>query len=222
VVAVTFAQTGRSMIRVGGIFKANPLIGSYVVGAGYFLAHFNNPLPIVVLVGTRPGAGNVGRAINDYLNVYPNVGVKTRAQFEQAQQSSINQELGLVYVLLALAIVVALIGIVNTLMLSVFERTHELGLLRAVGMKRRQVREMIRSEAVIIALFGAVLGVILGTALGVAFATSLKQQGITELAIPFSSLVGFLILAALLGLLAASWPARRAAKLDVLAAIAVE
>jgi putative ABC transport system permease protein len=222
VVPVTFAQTGTSMIRVGGIFKANPLIGSYVVGAGFFLAHFNNPLPIVVLVSTRPGAGNVGRAINNYLNVYPNVGVKTRAQFEQSQQSSINQELGLVYVLLALAIVVALIGIVNTLMLSVFERTHELGLLRAVGMKRRQVRAMIRSEAVIIALFGAVMGVIIGTALGVAFAASLKQQGITEIAIPFASLLGFLVLAALLGLAAASWPARRAAKLDVLAAIAVE
>jgi putative ABC transport system permease protein len=222
VVPVTFAQTGSSSIRVGGIFKANPLIGSYVVGAGYFLAHFNNPLPIVVLASTRPGARHVGRAINSYLNIYPNVGVQTRAQFEQSQQNSINQELGLVYVLLALAIVVALIGIVNTLMLSVFERTHELGLLRAVGMKRRQVKAMIRSEAVIIALFGAVIGVVIGTALGVAFAASLKQQGITEIAIPFADLVGFLILSTLLGLGAASWPARRAAKLDVLAAIAAD
>jgi len=111
---------------------------------------------------------------------------------------------------------------VNTLMLSVFERTHELGLLRAVGMKRRQVRTMIRSEAVIIAVFGAVIGVIIGTALGVAFAASLKQQGITEIAIPSASLVGFLVLAAVLGLAAASWPARRAAKLDMLAAIAVQ
>jgi len=221
-VPVTFAQTGASRIRVGGIFKANPLIGSYVVGARYFLSHFDNPLPIVVLASTRPGARNVGRAINNYLNVYPNVGVKTRAQFEQSQQSSINQELGLVYVLLALAIVVALIGIVNTLMLSVFERTHELGLLRAVGMKRKQVKAMIRSEAVIIALFGAVIGLIIGTALGVAFAASLKQQGITEIAIPYASLVGFLVLSALLGLAAASWPARRAARLDVLAAIAAD
>ena len=139
-----------------------------------------------------------------------------------AQQATVNQQLGLVYVLLALAILVALIGIVNTLMLSVFERTHELGLLRAVGMKRRQVRAMIRSEAVIIALFGAVIGIIIGTALGVALAASLKQQGITEIAIPYASLIGFLVLAALLGLAAASWPARRAAKLDVLAAIAVE
>ncbi len=222
VVPVTFAQTGPSTMRIGGIFKANPLIGSYVVGAGFFVSHFHDPLPIGVLVRTRPGADDVGRAINSYLNVYPNVGVKTREQFEQSQQHAVNQELGLVYVLLALAIVVALIGIVNTLMLSVFERTHELGLLRAVGMKRRQVRAMIRSEAVIIALFGAVIGVIIGTALGVAFAASLRQQGITEIAVPFASLVGFLVLSALLGLGAASWPARRAAKLDVLAAIAAE
>jgi putative ABC transport system permease protein len=221
-VPVTFAQTGPATIRVGAIFKANPLIGSYLVGAGFFLSHFHNPLPIAVLISTQPGASHVERAINSYLGVYPNVGVQSRAQFEQAQQTTVNQELGLVYVLLALAVVVALIGIVNTLMLSVFERTHELGLLRAVGMKRRQVRAMIRSEAVIIALFGAVIGEVIGIALGVAFAASLKPQGITEIAIPYASLVGFLVLAALLGLAAASWPARRAAKLDVLAAIAVE
>jgi putative ABC transport system permease protein len=222
VVPVTFAQTGASTIRVGGIYKANPLIGSYVVGSPFFLSHFHNPLPIAVLVSTQLGAGHVERDINTYLNVYPNVGVQSRAQFEQAQQATVNQELGLVYVLLALAVVVALIGIVNTLMLSVFERTHEIGLLRGVGMRRRQVRAMIRSEAVIIALFGAVIGVIIGTALGVAFAASLKQQGITAIAVPYASLVGFLVLAALLGLAAASWPARRAAKFDVLAAIAVE
>jgi putative ABC transport system permease protein len=221
-VPVTFAQTGPATMRIGGIFKANPLIGSYLVGAGFFRSHFHNPLPVAVLISAQPGAGHVERAINNYLGVYPNVGVQSRAQFEQAQQATVNQELGLVYVLLALAIVVALIGIVNTLMLSVFERTHELGLLRAVGMKRRQVRAMIRSEALIIALFGAIIGVIIGTGLGVAFAASLKQQGITEIAIPYASLIGFLVLAALLGLAAASWPARRAAKLDVLAAIAVE
>jgi len=222
VVPVTFAQTGRATMRIGGIFKANPLIGSYVVGAGFFRSHFHNPLPIAVLISTQPGAHHVEQAINRYLDVYPNVGVQSRAQFERSQQATVNQELGLVYVLLALAIVVALIGIINTLMLSVFERTHELGLLRAVGMKRRQLRAMIRSEAVIIAVFGAVIGVIVGTALGVAFAAALKQQGITEIAIPFASLVGFVILAALLGLAAASWPARRASRIDVLAAIAVE
>jgi putative ABC transport system permease protein len=220
VVPVTFAQTGASRMRVGGIFKANPLIGSYVVGAAFFRSHFHNPLPVAVLIRATPGATGVERAVNRYLNVYPNVGVQSRAQFERSQQHSVNEELGLVYVLLALAVAIALIGIVNTLMLSVFERTHELGLLRAVGMRRRQVRAMIRSEAVIIALFGAVIGVIIGTALGIAFAASLKQQGITEIAIPYGRLVLFLVLSGLLGLSAASWPARRAAKLDVLAAIA--
>jgi len=119
-------------------------------------------------------------------------------------------------------VLIALIGIVNTLMLSVFERTREIGLLRAVGMKRRQVRTMIRSEAVILAIFGAIIGIIIGTGMGIALVSSLKQQGITDTVVPASSLVIFLVLAALLGLIAASWPARRAARLDVLAAIAAQ
>ena len=102
--------------------------------------------------------------------------VQTRAEFERSQQAKVNQLVGLVYVLLALAILVALIGVINTLMLSVFERTHEIGLLRAVGMKRRQVRSMIRSESVVIALFGAVVGVLIGTALGIAMASSLRAR----------------------------------------------
>jgi putative ABC transport system permease protein len=222
VLRVTFAQTGTAKLTVGGIFKTNPLIGSYLVGTGFFLSHFADPLPVAVLIRTAPGADAVGAAVNRYLDAYPNVGLQTRGQFERSQQATVNQELGLVYVLLALAVVIAMIGIVNTLVLSVFERTHELGLLRAVGTKRRQVRAMIRSEAVIVALFGAVIGVIMGAGLGVAFAASLGQQGITEIAIPWVSLVGFLVLSALLGLAAASWPARRAAKLDVLAAIAAD
>jgi len=161
-------------------------------------------------------------AITAALKGYPGLNIQTRAEFEKSQQQQVNQLLGLVYALLALAVLIALIGIVNTLMLSVFERTHEIGLLRAVGMKRRQVRAMIRSESVILSLFGAVIGVVIGTALGVAFASSLKEQGISDIVVPVTSLVVFLVLSALLGLGAASWPARRAAKLDVLAAIATD
>ena len=117
---------------------------------------------------------------------------------------------------------IALIGIVNTLMLSVFERTREIGLLRAVGMKRHQVKTMIRSEALILAVFGAVIGIIVGTGMGIALVSSLKQQGITDSVVPASSLVIFLLIAALLGLVAAGWPARRAARLDVLTAIAAQ
>ncbi len=221
VVRAKFAQTGTTTLRVGGVFKPNALIGSYLVGDGFFLAHFANPLPVAVLAQTGADP-HTGTALVHGLAAYPGLKIQTRAAFEKSQQAQVNQLLGLVYVLLALAIVIAMIGIVNTLMLSVFERTHEIGLLRAVGMQRRQVRSMIRSESVILAVFGALIGVVVGTGLGIAFASSLKQQGITDIVVPVASLVIFLVLSALLGLGAASWPARRAAKLNVLAAIASE
>ncbi len=221
VVPVKFARTGSSTMRIGGIFKPNALIGSYLVGDGFFLSHFDNPLPVAVLLQTS-GGPTITHAVDQGLSAYPNLKIQTRAQFEKSQQEMVNQLLGLVYALLALAIVIALIGIVNTLMLSVFERTHEIGLLRAVGMRRRQVRAMIRSESVILALFGAIIGILVGVLLGTAFAASLKQQGITDIVVPVVSLVVFLVLAGLLGLGAAAWPARRAAKLDVLSAIAAE
>jgi putative ABC transport system permease protein len=222
VVPVTFSQTGSTTLRIGGIFKPNALLGSYVVGDRYFLAHFDNPLPVAVLLQTENGSSASAKAVDRGLSAYPNLKIQSRAAFEKTQQQQISQLLGLVYALLALAVLIALIGIVNTLMLSVFERTHEIGLLRAVGMKRRQLRAMIRSESVILAIFGAIIGIIVGTALGAAFAAALKQQGITDIVIPVASLVVFLILSALLGLGAASWPARRAAKLDVLTAIATD
>ncbi|HXW79156.1 MAG TPA: FtsX-like permease family protein [Acidimicrobiales bacterium] len=220
-VPVKFALTGPGRMLIGGIFGPNALIGSYVIGEAFYLAHYQAPLPGGVLLD----AGNpdrVDKEAKELLKPYPTVQVQTRAQFEQAQISSVNQLLGLVYTLLGLAVLIALIGIVNTLMLSVLERTREIGLLRAVGMKRRQVRRMVRAESVILAVFGAVIGIVIGTGLGISLVLSLKQQGITDTAVPFSSLVAFLVLAALLGLVAASWPARRAAKLDVLAAIATE
>jgi putative ABC transport system permease protein len=221
-VPVKFALTGTSTIRVGGIFAPNALIGHYLVSGAFFLSHFTNPLPIGVLLSTdgRPGMFN---AVNNATDPYPNVGVQTRSQYQASQVAKVNQLVDIVYALLALAVLIAIIGIVNTLLLSVFERTHEIGLLRAVGMKRRQIRAMIRSEAVILSLFGAVIGIVIGTGLGAAVASSLeKSQQITVVAVPFSSLIVFLVVAALLGLAAASWPARRAAHLDVLVAISTE
>ncbi len=218
-VPVKFALTGSGRMRIGGIFQTNSLIGSYLVGENFFLFHFRDPLPNAVLLRTDGSAG-VQQAVEHALGGFPNVQVQSRAQFEQSQSNQVNQLLGLVYALLGLAVIIALIGIVNTLMLSVFERTHEIGLLRAVGMRRRQIRAMIRSESVILALFGAIIGIVVGTGLGLALVSSLRSQGITATVVPVSSLVIFLILAAVLGLLAASWPARRAARLDVLAAIA--
>jgi putative ABC transport system permease protein len=191
------------------------------VSEDFFLFHVANPLPGAVLLRTDGSAG-VQQAVQRALNGFPNVQVQSKAQFEASQSAQVNQLLGLVYALLALAVLIALIGIVNTLMLSVFERTHEIGLLRAVGMKRRQIRAMIRSESVILALFGAVIGIIVGTGLGTALVSSLHSQGVSSTVVPASSLVIFLVIAGVLGLIAASWPARRAARLDVLAAIAVQ
>ena len=220
-VRVKFALTGPQTMRIGGIYRPNALVGKYLVSQDFFVRHFQNPLPGAVLLKTD-GSSGVQRAVAHALVSYPNVKVQSRAQFEASQSAQVNQLLGLVYALLTLAVLIALIGIVNTLMLSVFERTHEIGLLRAVGMKRRQVRAMIRSESVILAVFGAIVGIMIGTGLGVALVSALHSQGITNTVVPLPSLVIFLILAALLGLLAASWPARRAARLDVLAAIAAE
>ena len=220
-VPARFALTGPATLRIGGIYQTNALIGSYLVSSAFFLSNYTPQPPGALLLRTN-GSSGVDNAVTNALAPYPNVQVQTRAQFEQAQVSAVNQVLGLVYALLALAVLIALIGIVNTLMLSVFERTREIGLLRAVGMRRRQVRTMIRSEAVILALFGAIIGIIIGTGMGIALVSSLKNQGITDTVVPWSRLVIFLILAALLGLVAASWPARRAAKLDVLAAIAAQ
>ncbi len=222
VVGVTFARTGSTTIRIGGIYKPNPLAGSYIVGASYFLAHFDHPLVGAVLFSVRDRAPGVAAVLDRAKATYPNLQIQTRAQFQASQQNSVNQLLGLIYVLLALAVIVALIGIVNTLLLSVFERTREIGLLRAVGMRRRQVRTMIRSEAVIVATFGALVGIVVGGALGVALSSALRTSGITTISVPVTSLIAFLVVAALLGLGAATWPARRAAGLDVLGAIATE
>jgi len=125
-------------------------------------------------------------------------------------------------VLLALAIVIAVLGILNTLALSVLERTRELGLLRAVGMSRRQTKRMIRWEAVIVAVIGAALGVAVGVFFGWAVVRAIADTGISSLSIPLGQLVLYVVIAGLLGVLAAVFPARRAARLNVLAAIAYE
>jgi putative ABC transport system permease protein len=148
--------------------------------------------------------------------------VQDQAEYKEQAAQAIDQFLALVQVLLLLAIVIALFGIVNTLGLSIYERIRELGLLRAVGMGRRQVRRMIRSEAVIIAILGAVMGIVIGVLFGWAMQQALASLGINRLAIPVSSLLLYLVIAGIAGVVAAIWPARRAAKLNVLESIAYE
>lgn len=152
----------------------------------------------------------------------PTLTVKDPQGYADEQKGQINTFLNLIYSLLGLSIVIAILGVVNTLGLSVIERTREIGLLRAVGLSRRQLRKMIRLEAVVIGVFGALLGVVLGLAFGISLVRALRDQGLTELAIPWTQLLVFVLVAGILGVLAALVPGRRAAKLDVLKAIATE
>ena len=161
-------------------------------------------------------------AIEAAVKDLPNIQVQDQAAFREPQAGFIDQLLGLVTALLFMSILIAVFGIVNTLGLSIYERTRELGLLRAVGMSRRQVKRMIRWEAVIIAIFGASLGILIGILFGWALQQALANQGVTQLKIPVGQLVFYLVFAGLIGVLAAIGPARRAAKRDVLEAISYE
>jgi putative ABC transport system permease protein len=164
--------------------------------------------------------GPVG-AIRKALAPYPDAKVLTKAGFVDDQTAFIGQLLAILWVLLALAVIVSLFGIVNTLALSIYERTRELGMVRAIGMSRRQVRTMVRYESVITALIGAVLGLALGVVFAALIAQPLKAEGFT-LSYPIGSLVALLVLAAIAGVLAAILPARRAARLDVLDSLQYE
>jgi putative ABC transport system permease protein len=169
-------------------------------------------------------AATGGKATQDALKAalktdFPQTEALTNKEFIDNQAGQVNQVLALIYALLALAIIVSLFGIVNTLVLSITERTRELGMLRAIGTSRRQVRKMIRYEAVITAMLGGILGAVLGVVLAVVVSQPLNDF---KLSIPFGSLLVLLILSGFAGVLAAVLPARRASKLDVLEALAYE
>jgi putative ABC transport system permease protein len=161
-------------------------------------------------------------AVKAVVAEYPGVTVLDQQGYKDAQAAPINQMLALVYALLALAIVIALLGIGNTLALSIFERTRELGLLRAVGMTRSQLRSTIRWESVIIAMQGTVLGLLIGLFFGWSLVRALSDQGIDQFSAPIRSLTVVVVLAWLAGVVAAILPGRRAAKLDVLKAVVTE
>ncbi len=166
-------------------------------------------------------SGEAGRALERALAAFPAAQARDVDTYVDEAAGFIDQLLGVFYVLLALAVIVSLFGIVNTLVLSVFERTRELGMLRAIGMTRRQVRRMIRHESVITALLGATAGIAIGLGLAAIVATAFADEGFA-FAIPAGSMVAFVIVAILAGIAAAALPARRAAKLDPLTALAYE
>jgi putative ABC transport system permease protein len=216
---------GEQRLRVVGVFADNPAVGSEVVVSFDTLESGGvSAADSYVYVVAEPGAdiAAVRAGLEEVTATMPTVTVKDQDAFTEERRAPVNRLLSLVYALLGLAVLIAVLGIVNTLALSVMERTREVGLLRAVGMTRRQLRAMVRWESVAIALLGAVLGIVLGVVFGVALQSALSEEGLEVLAVPWGRLAAFLVLAALVGVLAAVWPARRAAKLDVLHAITTE
>lgn len=223
-VTLTYPAAGTKTYTVQVIYRVREVAGDYVLPLAAASANFPQALDIAAFVKLAPGVTTAAArpAVDRVLAAYPSVTLQDQAQYKAQQEQQVDQLLNLVYGLLALAVVIALIGIANTLALSVYERTRELGLLRAVGMTRGQLRASVRYEALVISLFGAAEGLILGTALGCAIVAALRSQGVTALTVPAGQLIVLAVLAGLAGLLAAVAPSRRAARLNVLKAIATE
>jgi putative ABC transport system permease protein len=223
-VPAAFAKSGRVDLKIGGTYSEDTLVGHYVVSLETYEQYFTEQLDQFVMAAVEPGAAaaQVQRGIEEATGKFGDIEVQDQTAFRDKYAGQVDQLLGLVTALLAMAILIALFGIVNTLGLSIFERTRELGLLRAVGMGRRQVKRMIRWESVIIAILGAFLGLVIGAFFGWSLQQALVNDGVTELRIPVEQLLVYLVFAGLVGVIAAIWPARRAAKMNVLEAISYE
>lgn len=210
-------------LEVVGVFEDSPTTGGITVPLSLLaeagLKRSDSALSITLEDDADRGA--VKQDLDDLVKDLPILSVQDKEEFKELISSQVNQLLYVIYGLLALAVVIAVIGIINTLGLSVLERTREIGLLRAVGLSRRKLRTMITLESVAIALLGAVLGMVLGLVIGVVLRESLKDD-LTELALPLSNLVIFLVVAVIFGVLAAIVPAIRASRMKVLDAIATE
>jgi putative ABC transport system permease protein len=219
---VQMPKTGMQKLPVVAIIDGQGVNVEYMISLGLYERSFPQQLDSTVAVKLQPNADRalVGGVIAKLVDAYPNAKLQDAQQFKDSNAKNIDQLLGLIYTLLVLAVVIALFGIVNTLALSVFERIRELGLLRAVGMTKQDVRRMIRWEAVIVALLGAVLGVVVGALFGWLAVIALRDQGLGVFSLPVTQLAVFLVLAAVAGVVAAVGPARRASNVDVLQSIA--
>jgi putative ABC transport system permease protein len=220
---LTFANGAKKRFVVMGIFEpptGGSPFGRVTISAATWDRFNQNPRNLYSFIRMRGGETDANlAALQKQLKSFPNAKAQSREDFIDSQISGLNSVLNILYVLLALSVVVSLFGIVNTLVLTVFERTRELGMLRAIGMTRRQTRRMIRHESVITALIGGILGIVLGIVLG---GLLVARIDFIEFTVPFVSLIVFAIVAIIVGIVAAIFPARRAARLRILEALQYE
>jgi len=222
--ALTTPTGEKLRLRVSGITDDNSGVFAPITVSNELAEQaFGERQDAIVFAGTDPADEAAVKARVDQLleQQFPIAEALTVQEFKDQQSGQVNQILALFYVLLSLSVIVSLFGIVNTLVLSIYERTRELGMLRAIGTSRRQVRRMIRYEAVITALIGATIGIVMGLVFGIAVTVALEDEGLV-LSIPVAQLVVLLILGGLAGVLAAIAPARRASRLNVLESLAYE
>ncbi len=214
---------GTMELQVHGIFKPNKggsPFGDVTVSTERFDSEYQDPQNVYAFVEVAGGATPAStHALGRVMQAFPNAKIQTESEFKKNQEQGINTLLNLLYVLLSLSIIVSLFGIVNTLLLSVFERTRELGMLRAVGMTRKQLRSMIRHESIVTALIGAALGIPIGILLALMVGKAIEYPAFS---VPVGTLVVFVVAAVVCGLLAAIFPARRASRMNVLEALQYE
>jgi putative ABC transport system permease protein len=218
-VRVQFGAFGVSTLSIGGIFANVGPLSDYLVSNATFTADTGRRVDSVDLVMAPPSArGQIQRALAGY----PGAQLMDEAAFARSRGAVLANLLNLITAMLVLAIIIAMLGIINTLALSVIERTRELGLLRAIGMRRGQLAQMVAAESVIIAVIGAVLGSALGIALGAALADAITRMQQATVSIPATQIAAYIAATAAVGVLAAITPARRAARLNILKAIAAD
>jgi len=224
-VVLEFPSGQKTIVHLIGTYKApkgGTPFGAAIISTSLFDKNFPRPQDQMVLVNVPGGVSDANtKSLENAVQGFADAKVQTRDQFKKNFEKPINQLLNLLYVLLALSVLVSLLGIVNTLVLTVYERTREIGMLRAVGMTRRQTRMMIRYESIVTALMGAALGIAVGIFLAFLVTRALSSQGIV-FAVPWMQLFYFVIAAIIVGILAAIFPARRASRLNVLEALQYE
>jgi ABC-type antimicrobial peptide transport system permease subunit len=212
-------------VRVKGIFKlpnGGSPFGPVTISNALFDANYVNPENEMVFVKVKGGVNDANtRILDNQIKSFADAKIQTGSQFKKNFEKPLNKILILLYVLLLLSVIVSLFGIVNTLVLTVFERTREIGMLRAVGMTRRQTRTMIRHESIVTSLIGGVLGMAVGIFLALLVTHALSSEGIV-FAVPWLTLVIFVVATIVVGIVAAILPARRAARLNVLEALQYE